>query len=128
MTPFVLFFSSFPLLAVSIRKQGYPFRFTHEDFYKRYLCITKPKLPRLTSGFSQGCRDILKQVAQRPMAKCVSQCKIGSTMILYRSKESAALELLRAIVAEKCAALVQGGFRGFRSRLLIKELRIHVPK
>merc|ERR1712166_580509 len=86
---------------MGIRKQGFPFRFLHEDFYKRFRCITKPKLARLKSGFSQGCRAILKQVAQRPMAKVVSNCKVGQTMILYRSKESAALELLRAIVAEK---------------------------
>ena len=113
--------------AVSIRKQGFPFRFLHEDFYKRFRCITKPKLARLKSGFSQGCRAILKQVAQRPMAKVVSNCKVGQTMILYRSKESAALELLRAIVAEKMASVIQGVSRGYIARQLIKELRIHVP-
>jgi len=42
-------------------------------------------------------------------------------------EESAALELMRAIIAGKMAALIQGYIRGYRSRLLIKELRKHVP-
>jgi myosin heavy subunit len=113
--------------AVSIRKQGYPFRFTHEDFYKRFRCITKPKLPKLTSGFKEGCKSLLKQTAQRPMAAIVKNCKIGQTMVLYRSKESAALELLRAIVAEAMAKKIQGVFRGLRARNLVTELKKHVP-
>ena len=48
-------------------------------------------------------------------------------MILYRSKESAALELLRAIVAETMAKKVQGVFRGLRARKLVVELKKHVP-
>ena len=113
--------------AVSIRKQGFPFRFTHEDFYKRFRPICHPMPPRITCGFSSGCRQILKEVSKKPMAKVVENCKVGQTMILYRSKESAALELLRAIVAERMAALIQGCIRGYRSRLLIQELRKHVP-
>ena len=113
--------------AVSIRKQGYPFRFSHEDFYKRFRCITEPKLPILTRGFADGCKRIIQQTAKRPMASVVKNCKIGQTMILYRSKESAALELLRAIIAEKMAKMIQGCFRGLRCRILVRELKKHVP-
>ena len=31
--------------ATSIKKSGFPFRFTHEQFVKRYKCVGVPELP-----------------------------------------------------------------------------------
>ena len=115
--------------AVAIRKQGFPFRYLHNDFYMRFRCIHEPKWLPINppnGDYLSGCKKIIQSVSKDPMAAAVKDCQIGHTMVLYKSKQSAALELKRAIVAEKCATKMEAAYRGYRSRKLIKELSKHV--
>jgi len=74
--------------AVSIRKQGFPFRLKHDVFAKRYGVILNatvtPDVP--------GCKQIL---AALKFPK--ENVQIGTTLILYRADEHKKLELDRSI-------------------------------
>jgi hypothetical protein len=75
--------------AVSIRKQGFPFRLKHEEFTQRYNCIIgDPSV----SNAKAGAENIINQLKFDR-----SNVQIGTTMILYRAEEHKKLELDRSI-------------------------------
>eukprot|EP00462_Mataza_sp_D1_P024235 CAMPEP_0175127448 /NCGR_PEP_ID=MMETSP0087-20121206/4390_1 /TAXON_ID=136419 /ORGANISM="Unknown Unknown, Strain D1" /LENGTH=1428 /DNA_ID=CAMNT_0016409423 /DNA_START=43 /DNA_END=4329 /DNA_ORIENTATION=+ len=96
--------------AVSIRKQGFPFRLTHEVFAKRYNCIIGD--PSYSNAKS-GCEAIISGCK---MSRDNTQ--MGTTLVLYRAEEHKKLELDRSLkvmtkeIGEKlekiCAVSVSG--------------------
>lgn len=76
--------------AVAIRKQGFPFRLTHQNFLERYSICMKENFG--TGEVKAKCQEILD------FMKCdKTNTRIGSTRVLYRAEEHKKLELRRSI-------------------------------
>lgn len=76
--------------AVKIRKEGYPFRLTHQQFVHRYRCLPIAKGKQVPTGI----RDAMQTIIQcRP--ECKGRIYIGRTLVLYRAPEHRILELAR---------------------------------
>eukprot|EP01128_Nolandella_sp_AFSM9_P005027 TRINITY_DN2371_c0_g1_i1.p1 TRINITY_DN2371_c0_g1~~TRINITY_DN2371_c0_g1_i1.p1 ORF type:complete len:1548 (+),score=443.67 TRINITY_DN2371_c0_g1_i1:76-4644(+) len=91
--------------AVSIRRQGYPFRLTHERFYKRYRCLV-PSI-RGTNWLPQ-CKQLLQKIPGN-----WSDVQIGTTMILYKSDVQRGLDLKRNIAVRKLLIRAQALYRRY---------------
>eukprot|EP00041_Stephanoeca_diplocostata_P035801 m.1275779 g.1275779 ORF g.1275779 m.1275779 type:complete len:1469 (+) comp24762_c0_seq12:253-4659(+) len=79
--------------AVAIRKQGYPFRLSHEDFAGRYAKICKGSI---SSGSAKGkCEEIIKK-----MKLDRTNIRIGNTRVLYRAMEYRKMELEWEIITK----------------------------
>lgn len=79
--------------AVSIRKQGFPFRLTHEVFAKRYSCIFGYEAMYRGGGDPKPvCRKICAEMKLDP-----TNVQMGRTRMLYRADEHKSLELIRSI-------------------------------
>jgi myosin heavy subunit len=79
--------------AVAIRRSGYPFRQTHNNFVERYqICLPDKQYPLTKAGCLQIVADMKLNAAN---------VQIGKTMVLYRSEENKVLELHRSINMEK---------------------------
>jgi myosin heavy subunit len=53
--------------AVKIRQQGFPFRWTHDQFYKRYRCIggqpfRTQNIPKSGMDWKEGCRKLISDI------------------------------------------------------------------
>eukprot|EP01129_Flabellula_baltica_P014859 TRINITY_DN724_c0_g1_i1.p1 TRINITY_DN724_c0_g1~~TRINITY_DN724_c0_g1_i1.p1 ORF type:complete len:1451 (+),score=398.06 TRINITY_DN724_c0_g1_i1:96-4448(+) len=94
--------------AVEIRRRGYPFRYTHEKFYKRYRCLA----PHITgTNWLQNCKDILKYVPGD-----WSDIQYGSTMILYRASAQRQLDLQRSIAVRTLTIRAQALYKKYAAR------------
>jgi myosin heavy subunit len=100
--------------AVQIRKSGFPFRYTHEQFCKRYKAI-KPTL-KITS-YPDGCRALIDEMKQD------SSVQIGKTRVLYRAPQHRDMELKRNFAIEKIVVYVQKWVRRFLVKKLAKQWR-----
>ena len=104
--------------AVSIRKQGYPFRMTYRQFACRYKCInTDYKYKASRKDDKAICKELMEKSAQD-----FSEVQFGKTRVLYRAKEHRNLKLLRNLALETivpvCQKLIRGGIaREFGRRL-----------
>eukprot|EP00466_Bigelowiella_natans_P012031 jgi/Bigna1/34821/e_gw1.7.15.1 len=66
--------------AVAIRKQGFPFRLSHEEFEKRYsICLGKTSALSNQSSVKGRCKLILNEMKCDP-----KNTRIGSSRVLYR--------------------------------------------
>lgn len=75
--------------AITIRKQGFPFRLTHENFMKRFKCI----MPKKTwPNHKQACTELIQA-----MGMDLQAVQMGVTKVLYRAKEHGAMELKRNV-------------------------------
>ena len=63
--------------AVKIRKQGFPFRLTHREFWLRYKCIM-PRTHPWGKNMVQNCRFLIDEMKQD-----TSAVQIGQTRLLY---------------------------------------------
>ena len=91
--------------AISIRKVGYPFRLTHQQFYTTYSCLRKERAVRADA--KGRCEDLLKS-----MGPDCSDCQLGQEMVLYRAKEHKVLEIKRLAVHNEAATTIQRIARG----------------
>ena len=120
--------------AVSIRKQGYPFRYLHEDFFKRYRIV----IPSGAGGGARGalgapgqgdararCEKLLKEIGKK--YSVVSTCQVGRTMILYRAEQHMPLELARCFVTESSCRQIQKLVRGYTTRINMAEVYKALP-
>jgi myosin heavy subunit len=115
--------------AVIIRKQGYPFRMLHSDFYARYKAL----IPRHARTVSKGrsatgadCKLLLDAISKKPGVEVAGHCKIGKTMVLWRATENRPLSLAFALVMQAGSVLVQKLYRRHLAKLEVtrmKELR-----
>jgi len=98
--------------AVSIRRQGYPFRLSHEKFFKRYRCLV-PSIKG--SNWLANCHELIKKIP------CdLTALQVGHTMVLYRAKEQRDMDLLRNIAVRKLVIRLQGLYRRYDERNIYK--------
>jgi myosin heavy subunit len=75
--------------AVSIRKQGFPFRLKHDVFAKRYGVLHPSGS---VSGDRSGCQQIVEACKLNK-----ENVQTGTTLMLYRAEEHKSMELNRSI-------------------------------
>jgi len=116
--------------AVAIRKQGFPFRLTHEQWFKEY----RPLAPDATPGIKQrdwakACDALLGAIAaQHPAMVALDEggnasVHIGQTRVLYRAPVHRALTLYRNLALERSVQTVQRFGRGLCGRRRAVEMR-----
>ncbi|KAA0165511.1 hypothetical protein FNF31_01856 [Cafeteria roenbergensis] len=115
--------------AVKIRQRGFPFRWTHADFYKRYRCCARERsrfLERISPGanFTDLAANLLEDLTttdpeSRPdeLVGPLRACKMGKTMVLYRAEPNRILEMMREVVRSRSAAVVCRVYRGHAGRV-----------
>ena len=79
--------------AVQIRRSGFPFRQTHNNFVERYKLCNMDKQYEVSK---RGCEQIVADMKLNRV-----NVQMGRTMVLYRSEEYKLLELHRSINLEK---------------------------
>ena len=97
--------------AVKIRQQGYPFRYTHEDFVKRYGFM-RPEVAASNKGNHKACCGALLKSLKGDF----TAVQIGNTKTLYRAGEHRQFELLRNLAVEKQSIILQGYLRRWRAQ------------
>ena len=97
--------------AVKIRQQGYPFRYSHEDFVKRYGFM-RPEVAAANKGNHKACCKALLGALKGDF----SQVQIGNTKTLYRAGEHRQFELLRNLAVEKQSVILQAYLRRWRAQ------------
>jgi len=115
--------------AVSIRKRGYPFRRTHEQFFYMYSCVvpnavTKAEFDaaRKHNSFGSVSHKVLDAICRGPVPNA-KDCHAGKTMVLYRAEQHRSLEIQRLGVLNQCAATIQKRIRGMYVRNRVPELK-----
>jgi len=106
--------------AIQIRKNGYPFRLTHEQFVKRFKCVT-PKVNY--TNYRSGAESLI-----RSMKQDASIVQIGTTMVLYRAEQHRSMELVRNLAVEKTVIYIQKWVRRFLAQNLLKKMRAIKPE
>eukprot|EP01130_Rhizamoeba_saxonica_P016223 TRINITY_DN745_c0_g1_i1.p1 TRINITY_DN745_c0_g1~~TRINITY_DN745_c0_g1_i1.p1 ORF type:complete len:1528 (+),score=443.15 TRINITY_DN745_c0_g1_i1:69-4652(+) len=100
--------------AVNIRRIGYPFRLTHEKFFKRYRCLT----PQLSgTNYRQLCEQMLNQIDGN-----WSDIQFGKTMMLYRATAQRQLDLQRNLAVRSLLIKAQALYRRHRARYRYNEM------
>jgi len=101
--------------AVQIRKQGYPFRYKHMDFWRRYRCVFGLKY--------KWSKDVKKNVeVVLDKLKMKGQVQIGKSRVLYRAPQHRTMELRRNLYVDKAVRFLQRVYRGYRARKLKNDL------
>jgi hypothetical protein len=98
--------------AVKIRKQGFPFRLTHREFWLRYKCIM-PRSHNWSRDMIANARFLINEMKQDP-----EQVQIGKTMVLYRAKQHRDMDLRRNLAVEQVAIFIQKYARRNLAKLL----------
>ena len=100
--------------AVTIRQTGFPFRLTHENFYKRYKSLVREaNLDSNTKQWKKFCEIIIKKMAEK---KDMSAVQIGTTKVLYRANQYREMELLRNVALSETITIIQAFNRGWNAR------------
>mmetsp|Transcript_31812 Transcript_31812/g.77526 ORF Transcript_31812/g.77526 Transcript_31812/m.77526 type:complete len:1662 (+) Transcript_31812:33-5018(+) len=100
--------------AVEIRKKGFPFRLTHQEFFKHFRCIM-PK-EKWSGDYISRCQKLAKKM------DVAGKLKFGRTMVLYRASEHKEMSLTRNLAVEKTVIFLQAVYRGYAARKLKKKL------
>lgn len=100
--------------AVTIRQTGFPFRLTHENFYKRYKSLVREEnLDSNTKQWKKFCDIIIKKMSQK---KDMTYVQIGTTKVLYRAAQYREMELLRNVALSETITIIQAFNRGYNAR------------
>lgn len=108
--------------AVQIRKRGFPFRYPHREFIKRFRCC-HPQRAKQWSQPAAGCTELLDLIFQGQSDKDRQAVQIGTTMVLYRADQHKFLELRRNLAVEKTVIFLQSQFRRVYWRRVYKMLK-----
>eukprot|EP00468_Gymnochlora_sp_CCMP2014_P013783 CAMPEP_0167752288 /NCGR_PEP_ID=MMETSP0110_2-20121227/7052_1 /TAXON_ID=629695 /ORGANISM="Gymnochlora sp., Strain CCMP2014" /LENGTH=1575 /DNA_ID=CAMNT_0007637881 /DNA_START=440 /DNA_END=5167 /DNA_ORIENTATION=- len=92
--------------AVKIRKQGFPFRYTHDLFVKRFKCIDQK---RNWGKGKSACHSLLK-------AMKIKNAQVGERRVLYRAPDHRKMELIRNVAVEKRAIFIEKFCRRYMAR------------
>lgn len=129
--------------AVTIRKRGYPFRFSHKNFFQRFRPILFKKKKKRSGKKSRGAtkftplqnakqssyKKASKQLIEK-MASLIDEAadiQVGKTMVLYRAKQSRPMELLRLNAVNSYASVLQRHARGMIARIQYRKMRKVLP-
>jgi hypothetical protein len=107
--------------AIQIRKQGYPFRLTHFDFFQRYKCIY-PQSQRWSNNAIDNCKILLQEMKQD-----LKVVQIGTTRILYRADQHREMELRRNLAVEDVTIFIQKHMRIKLTKMLEQRCRAIQP-
>lgn len=119
--------------AVKVRQQGFPFRWTHDAFFKRYRCAASNAKLRGNIPVGQSfpykdkCREVLEDIAAmapKELAPVNQLFKFGKTMVLYRADQHRVLEMIRDHVRAASALTCQRVYRGHVRRKWFKVLKL----
>eukprot|EP00466_Bigelowiella_natans_P001656 jgi/Bigna1/41654/e_gw1.55.12.1 len=104
--------------AVKIRKQGFPFRYTHENFVKRFKCIDQK---RNWGRGKSACRALLDHMKSRA-------AQVGERRVLYRADDHRKMELIRNVAVEKRAIFIERYCRRYIAKKQLKAMLAIRPK
>lgn len=105
--------------AVKIRKSGFPFRYTHEMFCRRFKAV----LPKLRLNNFKDCASKLITA----MGADLDAIQIGRSKVLYRAEQHRYMELKRNVALSTVAEYIQKYWRGAICRKLRREWVYHQP-
>ena len=129
--------------AVEIRKQGFPFRLHHKQFYNRYVPIVKAWVRGATplpanaeeaaylalsrsSSISDRVTELLQVFSStNPQIMARPACQKGRTMVLYRAPQHRWLERYREEIVYSSSIFMQACARAFLARMLRAQLVYH---
>lgn len=118
--------------AVKIRKSGYPFRYSHKEFVKRYKCVyTHGQTTRTPAGrikleirklpsWGSDIEAALALVKHMEMRE--DEVQIGKTRVLYRAEQHRTMELKRNLAVEQTVIQIQKNIKRCVARRLKKRL------
>lgn len=109
--------------AVKIRKMGFPFRYTHIQFWKRFKCIFPPEEPWSPGDMVANCKKLIEKMNQS-----TSVVQIGRTRVLYRSTAHREMELVRNLAVDKVTTQIQQRVRAWLARRVQKKCLDAQPK
>ena len=92
--------------AVTIRKSGYPFRHSHELFWKRFKCLVSGIDNKSEGNNYAALSKLLLQALLGDIPE-VKDCILGKTLVLYRAEQNKILESSRGIVRLNAAITCQ---------------------
>eukprot|EP00514_Thraustochytrium_sp_LLF1b_P009778 CAMPEP_0184556748 /NCGR_PEP_ID=MMETSP0199_2-20130426/41065_1 /TAXON_ID=1112570 /ORGANISM="Thraustochytrium sp., Strain LLF1b" /LENGTH=1621 /DNA_ID=CAMNT_0026953483 /DNA_START=287 /DNA_END=5152 /DNA_ORIENTATION=+ len=112
--------------AVEIRKNGFPFRLTHDQFVRRYRCINLDYKYRANSETDAQTKKLCLEILEASPQK-LAGVQIGETRVLYRVEDHKMLELLRDLALGTQVPKLQAAMRRalavrMRKQLLEAEL------
>lgn len=95
--------------AVAIRKQGFPFRLGHEQWFKEYRALAPSACPEAKPpSYQRACELLLAAVDRDVVPGLVAKgAYVGSTRVLYRANVHRQLSLYRNLALEKSIQVVQ---------------------
>ncbi|KAJ1512880.1 Myosin type-2 heavy chain 1 [Coelomomyces lativittatus] len=99
------------LETIRISTQGYPGRWTFEEFAHRYYFLVPSKLWNDFKDINKFCKRILEKTIPDP-----DKYQIGATKIFFRSGQLAYLEKLRSETLDQRVILFQKNLRRRRAR------------
>jgi myosin heavy subunit len=86
--------------AITIRKQGFPFRLAHRLFLNRFRCCVstknKPSMSGLTTNkqSASACSQLIVELGK--IEPDLLECEVGTTLVLYKALQFGILERLRS--------------------------------
>ena len=107
--------------AIRIRQQGYPFRYSHKEFVRRYKCLALKEngwLPLRSKTDKELCKELLAITKQD-----FSSIQIGVSQVLYRAPQQRILELLRNLALERVCVVSQAWTRRMLAQLFTRRLK-----
>eukprot|EP00466_Bigelowiella_natans_P006255 jgi/Bigna1/140911/aug1.59_g15619 len=108
--------------AVKIRKAGYPFRYTHTEFFWRFSCTMPENRGKWGRDMIGNCTTLIKNFGLD--TKVV---QIGRSKVLYRAPQHRLMESKRQIAVERVVRFLQRVSRGFIARCLFKRMKKIIP-
>eukprot|EP01124_Arcella_intermedia_P018223 TRINITY_DN25196_c0_g1_i1.p1 TRINITY_DN25196_c0_g1~~TRINITY_DN25196_c0_g1_i1.p1 ORF type:complete len:1497 (-),score=422.99 TRINITY_DN25196_c0_g1_i1:6-4172(-) len=94
--------------AVNIRKRGFPFRYTHKQFYDRYKCLS-PLVKG--SSYLALCKELLRTIPGN-----FENVQLGTSMVLYKAEEQRNLELRRNMAIRNLVIYVQALYKRYKAK------------
>eukprot|EP00750_Incisomonas_marina_P010659 INCI16293.4.p1 GENE.INCI16293.4~~INCI16293.4.p1 ORF type:complete len:1790 (+),score=389.72 INCI16293.4:196-5565(+) len=123
--------------AVSIRKQGFPFRDKHSEFYRQYRIILKDLMKKESmpppwktwkaSQFKSASEDLLKELCKLHGLEGLSKIQCGRTMMLYRATEARDLRLRFSTILNHHVVAMQALVRRWQMARIYTELKRCAP-
>lgn len=103
------------LETIRIRRMGYPIRYTHEYFWKRFKCICPEVAPK-GEDFKASTSDLLKALGV-PMPW---ECQLGKTKVFFKQDTANDLEDKRLVALTSVIIKMQNWWRyvGLRARFV----------
>jgi hypothetical protein len=107
--------------AVEIRKNGFPYRLTYEEFVKRFYMISQTPLGTIHGIQREDARSKVELIA-KAMSELRSRLHFGQTLVFYKAEELKRLEDYRSQAMKGKVVLVQKLWRGARARRQCEKL------